>query len=152
MSPTTTEYLRTAIGLPSAPIVLSGLDVVANYFDEILHEDPSKWVNYLKGIDFHHPVSKVLLAQGHELIRHMPEDGRPKPFLYFTDVGESPMRTGTNFPAVIFERYCVTSGIWALRSRASSISFSASDRVNRPGGAIQYILPAAQFTSLKRIT
>jgi hypothetical protein len=150
MSPATTGYLRTALGLPSAPVVLNGIELVADYFVTVLCVDPSPWVQYLRGIDFHKPVTKCVLEAGHQLIRHTPPDPRPKPFLYFTDVGESPTRTGTNFPTVTFERYRVLFGISALRSYASSISFRPRDRISRPGGAVQYIMPTLQFKSLMR--
>jgi hypothetical protein len=145
------EELRKALGLPNAPLVMNGLGAAAGYFTTVLKVSPFKWIDYLKGIDFHKDVQQVILNRGRELARHKPDNPAFKPFLYFTDPGHSPMRTGTNFPNVTFERYEVTSPISALESAASSISFSPTDRVSRPGGARQYIIPAADFRWLKRV-
>src|ERR1700722_15924958 len=135
------EKLQKDLGLPSAPLVTKNIHLVSDYFTSTLKESPFNWISYLKGIDFHKSVEQLYLNPGLEIARHKPEFFRVKPFLYFTDIGSSPMRTGTNFPQVTFERFRVTAPISALKSIASSIFFDASDRISRPGGAVQYIIP-----------
>jgi hypothetical protein len=147
-SPPPIEELRQRLGLPSAPLVLAGLRAVQAFFTQRLHVAPGDWLSYLRGIDFHHPVEEVMLRAPVELVRHKPPLSRPKPFLYFAKVGSSPMHTGTNFPSVTFERYRLTRPIPALQSIASAIAFGPADRVVRPGGAVQYIVAAADFSAL----
>jgi hypothetical protein len=96
-------------------------------------------------------VREIRLLPGRHVIRHKPDQTAPKPFLYFADVGASPMRTGTNFPAVTFERFAVRLPIPALESSASSIAFGPADRVSRPGGATQYIIPTRCFGYLQPV-
>lgn len=142
------ESLRLKLGVPDAPMVMDGLRLVDAYFRLHLHLDPTLWIKYIRGIDFHRPVHDVILNQPTELVRHKPDDATVKPFSYFAKVGSSPMRTGTNFPNVTFERYTVQRPIRALESVASSISFGPADRVVRPGGAIQYIVATADLDRL----
>ena len=150
------ESLRLKLGLPDAPTVMSGLRIVDAYFREHLHLDPTAadCIKYIRGIDFHHPVNDLTLNQPTELVRYRPVDATEKPFSFFTKVGTSPMRTGTNFPNVTFERYIVQRPILALESVASSISFGRkerlgpADKVVRPGGAIQYIVASLDLDRL----
>lgn len=149
MNPTNDiETLRKQLGLPAAPMVLDGLETVQKFFKEKLHVSPMAWIPYVKGIDFHHPISVVTLRAPDEVVRHKPEDGKTKPFIYFGKPGLSPMRSGTNFPNVTFERFTFLRGVTALKSIASSVSFGPSDHVVRPGGATQLIISAADFSAL----
>jgi hypothetical protein len=144
------EAMRNKLGLPNAPLVLSGLRTVNDFFTEKLHYSPLAWISYLRGIDFHRPISMITLTAPEEVVRHKPEDGRPKPFLYFAEPGVSPMRTGTNFPKVIFERYTFLRPVLALKSVASPIAFDPFDKVIRPGGATQFMISASDFSALLR--
>jgi len=148
--PSLAERLRLQLGATKAPLVDLGIQTTAVFFEKELGEDALAWVSYLRGIDFHRPVEMTTLPKGKILIRHRPPSGREKPFLYFTESGESPMRTGTNFPQAAFERFVVSVPLRALRSTASSISFDHQDRVSRPGGAIQFILAVRNFGALVR--
>ena len=145
------EGLREKLGLTKAPVVVNGLQTTVVFFEKELGIDPFLWISYLRGIDYHCPVSMEMLYGGAELIRHIPSTGRSKPFIYFTQVGESPTRTGTNFPSATFERFVLVLPIRVLKSTASSISFDARDRVSRPGGATQYIIAVRNFASLRKI-
>lgn len=145
------EMLREKLGLTKAPVVMDGLQTTAVFFEKELGLDPSLWISYLRGIDYHCAVTMEVLQGGTEVVRHKPAGGRPKPFVYFTRVGESPMRTGTNFPNVAFERFMLSLPIRVLKSTASSISFDPQDRVSRPGGAAQYIVAVRNFASLRKL-
>ncbi len=145
------ELLREKLGLNKAPVITDGLQTTAVFFEKELGLDPSLWISYLRGIDYHCAVTMEVLPGGTELIRHKPTGGSPKPFVYFTRVGESPMRTGTNFPNVTFERFILSRPIRVLKSTASSISFDLQDRVSRPGGAPQYIVAVRHFPSLRKV-
>lgn len=142
------ETLRLRLGLPKAPLVLDGLTTVYDYFTKHLHVSPAAWISYLRGIDFHCPVSTPTLHSPQELVRHKPDNSTSKPFLYFGQPGVSPMRTGTNFPSVTFERYRLARPILSLKSIASSIAFSPADRIVRPGGATQFIIASSDFSAL----
>lgn len=144
--------VRSALGLPSAPLVTRGIETTVRFFSEVLHADPMQWKDYLRGIDFHSPIQRVLLSPGARLSRHRSTGpARPKPFLYFTQPGTSPFSTGTSFPESVFELFECTSAVPALASRASSISFSPTDRVSRMGGGLQYIVPATAIQALRQI-
>lgn len=144
--------IRTALGLPSAPLVNRGLEAAVSFFTEVLHTDPLQWSDYLRGIDFHSPVQRQLLPPGTHLSRHRStEPARVKPFLYFTQPGTSQFSTGTSFPDSVFELYECLAPVSALLSRASNISFGPTDRVSRMGGGIQYIVPATAQGVLRQL-
>lgn len=159
--------VRLALGLPSAPVVNRGVATTIAFFENDLHIDPLKWIDYLRGIDFHAVVPRAsnsfddplptavrreLLPTFTRLARHRSTGpARSKPFLYFTTPGTSPFSTGTSFPESQFELFECSAPIWALKSRASSISFGPTDRVSRMGGGLQYIIPASAEHLLRRV-
>jgi hypothetical protein len=152
MSADVVAQIRSALGLPSAPLVTRGIETTVLFFSEVLHADPLQWMDYLRGIDFHSPIQRVMLAPGTRLSRHRSTgSARHKPFLYFTQPGTSPFSTGTSFPDSVFELFECTSPVSALQSRASSISFSPTDRVSRIGGGLQFIVPATAIQVLRQI-
>ena len=148
MSASDLDALRRQLALPPAPMVTTGLALTAQFFELDLGLNPADWMDYLRGIDFHHPVRIAVLPAGTVLIRHESlRAGRPKPFIYFTSPGTSPTATGTSFPAVQFMRFRIASPTRALVSTASAISFNdvagrSFDRVSRPGGGRQFIIAA----------
>jgi hypothetical protein len=145
------DQLRTLLGLTDAPVVRRNLETVAGYFVNKLHQSPFIWISYLKGIDFSKPTEIGYLNQGREVIRHVPADASHKPFVYFTEPGTSPLRTGTNFPDVRFERYAAIVPIEALFSSASWMSFGPRDRISRPGGGKQIIIATTDFVRLRKM-
>lgn len=145
------DQLRSQLSLTKAPLVMKNLEVVVDFFKKTLRVSPFSWIPYLKGIDFSKPVEPVQLHPGCEVVRHKPDDSKPKPFCYLTVVGSSPMRTGTNFANVTFERFQVCTPTAALASFASSISFGPADRTSRPGGAKQFIISAPDFARLRKL-
>ncbi len=152
MSADVVAQIRSALGLPSAPLVTRGIETTVLFFSEVLRADPLQWKDYLRGIDFHSPIQRVMLAPGTRLSRHRSTgSARPKPFLYFTQPGTSPFSTGTSFPESVFELFECTSSLSALQSRASSISFSPTDRVSRMGGGLQFIVPANAIQGLRQV-
>jgi hypothetical protein len=146
------ERIRRALALPGAPVVVQGLGVTAAFFHDTLREDPLRWLDYLRGIDFHAPVRVRFLSSGSRLSRHRGTGAaRDKPFVYFTVPGTSPFRTGTSFPESMFELFECTAPVNALESRASSISFGPTDRTSRAGGGTQYIIAVSAMSSLRRV-
>lgn len=146
------ERIRRALALPGAPVVVQGLGVTAAFFRDTLREDPLRWLDYLRGIDFHAPVRVRFLSSGSRLSRHRSTGAaRDKPFVYFTVPGTSPFRTGTSFPESTFELFECTAPVNALESRASPISFSPTDRITRAGGGTQYIIAVSAMSSLRRV-
>jgi hypothetical protein len=155
------DILLEKLGLPAAPMVRSGLGVVVGFFHSALHTDPIIWWEYVRGIDFHQPVRVEALPAGTQLI-HYESLGqkRQKPFTYFTRPGTSPHATGTSFPSVQFKRFETTTRVPALVSVASPMQFNdvsrqgqlagrMFDRVSRPGGGLQYIVPSDAVASFK---
>lgn len=142
------ERLRGLLRLSDAPLTNANLVETLAFFRRVLATDPFGWINYLRGIDFHRPVGRILLFPQTRISRHRSTTaGITKPFVYFTKPGTSPTSTGTTFPEPVFERFEVVFQTPALQSYASAISFDPSDRVSRMGGGIQYImsLPASQL-------
>ena len=150
------DELRLALRLPNAPMVNNGLAVTADFFRTVLNADPMKWLSYLRGIDFHREVRQVLLERHKTLVRYESADRREirelMPFGYFTETGVSPFHTGTSWPAWNFKEFNVDVPTRALRSFASSISFTPTDRVSRPGGGVQYIISRADWPKLLRVS
>jgi len=133
-------------------MVTNGLTTTVRFFTTVLKQDPDRWVDYLRGIDFHKPVRIERLPKGTKLIRYEPAgDRKLKPFVYFTKPGTSPHRLGTSFPEVEFKLFETTRPIDALVSAASDISFTRTDRVSRPGGGTQYIVAFADAPALVRV-
>ena len=146
------DAIRAKLGLPGAPMVTNGLTTTVRFFTTVIKQDPDRWVDYLRGIDFHKPVRIERLPKGTRLIRYEPTgDRKLKPFVYFTKPGTSPHRLGTSFPEVEFKLFETTRPIEALVSAASDISFSPKDRVSRPGGGTQYIVAFADAPALVRV-
>ena len=150
------DGLRLALRLPNAPMVNNGLAATAAFFRTVLNVDPMQWVSYLRGIDFHHEVRPVFLERHKTLVRYESADRREirelPPFGYFTDRGVSPFHTGTSWPAWNFKEFTVVVPTRALRSVASSMSFSITDRVSRQGGGVQYIISRADWPKLQRVS
>lgn len=157
------DRLRERLGLPAAPLVLMGIQTTIFFFRTVLAEDPLKWTGYLRGIDFHSPVTRETLPKGTRLIRYESRGDRSlKPFSYFANPGASPTSLGTTFASSEYRTYETDRPTPALKSRASSISFNRLDktnllpdaqpfdRVNRAGGGIQYIVAFRHLPSLAR--
>ncbi len=148
--------LRARLGLPPAPLVLAGLEIASDFFHTVLREDPLRWVDYLRGIDFHRPVRVELLPTGTALSQHKHVgSARQKPFVYFTVPGTSPTSTGTSFTAAQFKLFRTSRPTKALVSSASPISFNdprsgTMDAVSRMGGGKQLIVAAWEVPELQR--
>ena len=146
------DSLRKQLGITDAPMVRAGLAAADAFFRNTLHEDPGKWIEYLRGIDFHKPVSTEWLRRGTRLIRYDSTGQRKqKPFVYFTRPGTSPNALGTTFPSVEFNEFETVREVHALVSTASGISFGLGDRVSRLGGGLQYIISFPEASALLRI-
>jgi hypothetical protein len=155
------EALREKLGLPSAPLVTAGLVTTALFFRSVLQEDPIRWSEYLRGIDFHKLVTAETLPAGTRLIRYDSLGERSlKPFSYFTSPGTSPHSLGTSFPSSQFKLFETSRQTPALKSWASSISFSPRpgesrafefDPVSRAGGGVQYIIAFSDLPPLFRV-
>jgi hypothetical protein len=143
------DGLRRQLGLPPAPLVLTGLSTTCAFFAETLRVDANDWVAYLRGIDFHKPVNVTMLPAGTRLARHRPlGTSRQKPFVYFTVPGTSPTSTGTTFDATTYQELALPAPVKALVSSATWISFNdvsagRIDPVSRAGGGTQYIIAAS---------
>jgi hypothetical protein len=145
------ESLRLELGIADAPVVRAGLTTVDDFFRNTLHQDPSEWVDYLRGIDFHKPVRGEWLPRGTRLIRYESTGSRRlKPFLYFTRRGTSPTSLGTSFDTVEYKEFELDRSVRALVSTASGIKFGPEDSVSRLGGGLQYIIAFADAPALVR--
>jgi hypothetical protein len=160
--------LRRQLGLFDAPMVNEGLVRTVQFFESVLKVDPTQWIGYLRGIDFHHPVTVETLKRSKKLIRYESAQRGPvkriPPFGYFTEAGVSPFHTGTSWPSWHYKEFTVTADTPALLSTASTLSFNPFDdappsgrpvrfdRVSRIGGGPQYILSRADWPKLLRVS
>lgn len=132
-----------------------------SFFQSVIRADPIEWMDYLRGIDFNHPVFPTTLKKNTTLIRYDKRDRGPipklPPFAFFTDPGVSPFHIGTSWPMWEYKRFDVSRETHALVSTASSVSFSPRpsldgkvrfDRVSRIGGAVQYIISRGDWPTL----
>jgi hypothetical protein len=145
------DTLQARLGLPASPLVQTGLTTAARFFRTVIGRDPMDWWPYLRGIDFHKPVTVKILPKGTVLARFDSLGDRSlKPFVYFTTPGTSPFSLGTSFPQAEFNLFETDRPTPALESRASGLSFSPSDRVSRLGGGVQFIVAFRDAPTLVR--
>ena len=150
--------LKRRLGLSDAPVPAAGLATTAHFFERVLNQDPLYWWEYLRGIDFHHPVEIKRLPKHKRLVRFEFADGGVRkeltPFVFFTDAGSSPFQTGTSWPNYFYKEFNVVTETLALVSTASTVSWLPDkekrrfDRVHRTGGAVQYIISRADSPKL----
>lgn len=159
--------LRRALGLPDAQMINEGLKTTVDFFATVIGTEPLLWLDSLRGIDFHHPVSAPWLEKHTTLVRYDKADrdaigkgGTITPFAFFTDVGVSPFHTGTSWDSWHYKVFNVTVRTNALVSIASTMSWHPFgdvlkprrpikfDRVFRKGGGVQYILSRADWPKL----
>lgn len=158
------ERLRGLLSLPDAPLINTNLVEILTFFRTALVADPFGWTDYLRGIDFHRPVSSTPLSPRTLISRHSGNYvGRPKPFVYFTKPGTSPYSTGTSFPESVFELFETIVTTPALQSYAAPIQYDLKHPefpfqivqrradVSRMGGGIQYIVSIQSLQSLRRV-
>ncbi len=145
--------LRRQLGVPDASVVNEGLMRTVQFFETVINADPMQWIGYLRGIDFHHPVTVETLKRSKKLIRyenaHRGPVKRIPPFGYFTEAGVSPFHTGTSWSSWYYKEFTVVTDTPALLSTASALSFNPFDdgpaagrpvrfdRVSRIGGGPQ---------------
>lgn len=151
MNNLTTELLKQ-IGRPSAPLVVQSVETTASFFTQWLQTDPLRWLDYIRGIDFHKPVWESVLNRDDVLARFVsPGSGVAKPFAYFTVPGESNARLGTNYPSYEFQLWKCLAPIKVLESRASGIKHAKSDPVSRLGGGLQHIIASRDLNKLAAV-
>lgn len=145
MHPDEVRSLILQLSITDAPLVRDGVRKTIQFFRTEIGIDPldAQWLTvqrgleYLKGIDFHSPVSSELVRPPLNLVQYRPDDPRPKPFMYLGEVGQSNQTLGINWPGYRFMRYELVGPARALVSRAADIAWGG--RI-RPGGGRQYIL------------
>ncbi len=64
------RWLPEENGVTEAPLVMDGLATIRDFFVSNLRQDPSNWISYLRGIDFHKLVRVMTLIRGTRLIRY----------------------------------------------------------------------------------
>jgi hypothetical protein len=118
-----------------------------DYFQNVLRVSPldPQHVEYLRGIDFHRPVTIDTLTPGRLLVRFPEIAGgvvqpeRPKPYRFFATPGATPLHLGWNPDETGFQLYQLRQLVRALVSSASAIRFG--DTRSRLGGDRQVIVP-----------
>jgi hypothetical protein len=140
------EQLRAQLGVARGTLVVRWITTAFEYF-ETLHVNPldPPHLSYVRGIDFHRPVTVETLPAGRLLVRFPQIAGgtiqpeRPKPYRFFATPGATPVHLGWNQDEMGFELYQLRQSVRALLSFASGIRFG--DSRSRLGGDGQIIVP-----------
>jgi len=149
-SPNEIVALRGKLGVGGGTLVDQWVATAFDYFRAVLQVDPldPAHVRYLRGIDFHRPVSKAtltpraLLVRFPEIVGGTIQPERLKPYRFFAVPGATPAHLGWNPDEVA-----------ALMSFASVIRFEnlgAHDARSRLGGDRQVVVPWATAVTLIR--
>jgi hypothetical protein len=150
------EQLRERLGVARGTLVAGSLEATFAYFRDVLRVNPLdvKHLNYIRGIDFHRPVTVDLLTPGKLLVR-FPEIARGtlqreqrKPYRFFALPGATPLHLGWNPDETGFELYRLGQPVHALVSYASAMRFR--DTRSRLGGDRQVIVPWSTNVALLR--
>jgi hypothetical protein len=141
------EQLRKALGIAPGTLVVGWIAAAFDYFRNGLGVNPLDplHLQYLRGIDFHRPVTVDTLRPGTVLIRFpeiiggaiQPE--RPKPYRFLATPGATPLHLGWNPDETGFQLYQLRQSVRALVSFASAIRFR--DARSRLGGDRQVVIP-----------
>jgi hypothetical protein len=141
------EQLRQKLGVAHGTLVGGWMSAAFDYFQDALHLNPLDPIHlqYLRGIDFHRPVTIEMLRPGALLVRFpeiisraiQPE--RPKPYRFFATPGATPLHLGWNQDEMGFQLYQLRRPVRALVSFASAIRFR--DARSRLGGDRQVVVP-----------
>ena len=141
------ERLRQKLGVTASPQVMRSLSIAFDYFQRVLRVnslDPAH-LNYIRGIDFHRPVTNEpkdpgqLLVRFPEIIGGVIQQERQKPYRFFALPGATPLHLGWNPDEMGFQLFQLRQRVSALISSASAIRFG--DGRSRLGGNIQVVVP-----------
>ena len=150
------EQLRDKLGIASGTRVVDWIATAFDYFQGILRVNPldPTHVQYLRGIDFHRPVTIETLTPGAVLVRFPEIAGgairpeRVKPYRFFATPGATPLHLGWNPDEMGFQLYQLRESVRALVSFASAIRFG--DARSRLGGDRQVVVPWTTNVALIR--
>jgi len=141
------EQLRERLGIAGGTLVTQWLSTAFEYFRDVLHVSPldPSHLQYLRGIDFHRPVTVQTLNAGTPLVRFPEIQGgviqaeKPKAYRFFSVPGSTPAHLGWNPDEAGFQLYRLRQPVRALVSSASAIRFR--DSRSRLGGDRQVVIP-----------
>lgn len=141
------EELRQRLGVAAGTRVAGWIATADEYFRDVLHVNPldPMHLQYLRGIDFHRPVTIETLRPGTLLVRFPEIAGgiiqpeQPKPYRFFATPGATPLHLGWNPDETGFQLYQLRQSVPALVSSASAIRFR--DPRSRLGGDRQVVVP-----------
>ena len=139
--------LRRKLGVASGARVTAGLSIAFDYFKQVLRVDPlaPHHTEYLRGIDFHRPVTIEPLTVGlsfvrfPEIIGGVVQPEKLKPYRFFAAPGATPLHLGWNPEETGFQLYQLRQPVDALVSFANAIRFR--DSRSRLGGNRQIVVP-----------
>lgn len=150
------EALRSSLRIGAGTFVDKWLSTADDYFRRVLRVNPLEAVHleYVRGIDFHRPVTIEPLRPGALLVR-FPEivggsiqQERPKPYRFFATPGSTPLHLGWNMDEMGYQLFQLRQPVEALVSSASPIRFR--DSRSRLGGDRQVVVPWSTSVNLVR--
>jgi hypothetical protein len=150
------EQLREKLGVARGTLAAGWISTAFDYFKDVLHVNPLDpgHLQYLRGVDFHRPVTVEMLAPGALLVRFpkitggVIEPDRIKPYRFFAAPGATPLHLGWNQDEMGFQLYQLKQSVRALVSSASAIKFG--DSRSRLGGDRQVVIPWSTDVALIR--
>lgn len=139
--------MRERLGVARGTQVVGWIATAFDYFREVVQVDPLDPVHlqYIRGIDFHRPVTRQSIGPGALLVRFPEIAGgvlqpeRPKPYRFFAMPGATPAHLGWNPDEAGYQLYRLQQEAAALVSFASAIRFR--DPRSRLGGDRQIVIP-----------
>lgn len=148
--------LRSSLRIGTGTSVDRWLATADDYFRRVLRVNPLDPVHleYVRGIDFHRPVTIEPLLPGALLVR-FPEIAsgsvqleRPKPYRFFAMPGSTPLHLGWNMDEMGYQLFQLKQPVQALVSSANPIRFR--DNRSRLGGDGQVVVPWSTSVILLR--
>ena len=155
-NPGDVETLRDKLRVGKGTLVDGWLLTADDYFRRVLHVNPldPTHLDYLRGIDFHRPVTVEPLRPGALLVRFPEIVGgtvqveRPKPYRFFAKPGATPLHLGWNMDEMGYQLFQLRQPVQALVSSAGGIRFR--DARSRLGGDSQVVVPWSTSVTLLR--
>lgn len=140
------EKWLAELGVSNAPMTRAGLATALDFFHREMPELPRPMrFNFLKGMDLHKPVQRVMLSPPALLAAYRRATEDPLK-LFFTKAGTSIHSLGVNPGGRAFQRFRIVRPAPALESIATGAIDKWSDAGNpyiADGGGRQYIVPRA---------
>lgn len=146
------EKWLSELGVTDAPLTRKGLITALEFFHQRMPGlERHKMLGYLRGMDLHKPVKRVVL-QPHAEIAAFRRSNQGPFGVFYTKIGANVHSLGVNPNDRRFQRFKVRAPVEVLESYTASIIDNWSELLpvvnvyrhyTAHGGGIQYIIPSS---------